>query len=133
MKVKGAIAVKTRFANMEDVFTEFVIQNAGESFTMKELMEATGADLATSIFFTKNSSDIECVKEGRRGRGGAAIFRVKNVDTSKITAKSELKVENELEPEIEVVNEVENEVETETESEVDLEVENEVEDEVGIY
>ena len=131
MKVKGAIAVKTRFANMEDVFTEFVIQNAGESFTMKELMEATGADLATSIFFTKNSSDIEGVKEGRRGRGGAAIFRVKNVDTSKITAKSELKVENELEPEIEVVNEVENEVETETETE--SEVENEVEDEVGIY
>ena len=131
MKVKGAIAVKTRFANMEDVFTEFVIQNAGESFTMKELMEATGADLATSIFFTKNSPDIECVKEGRRGRGGAAIFRVKNVDTSKITAKSELKVENEPEPEseIEVVNEVENE------SEVEGEIENEVEDEVevGIY
>ena len=123
MKVKGAIAVKTRFANMEDVFTEFVIQNAGESFTMKELMEATGADLATSIFFTKNSPDIECVKEGRRGRGGAAIFRVKNVDTSKITAKSELKVENDPDPdsEIEVDLEVENEVEVE------------VEDEVGIY
>ena len=121
MKVKGAIAVKTRFANMEDVFTEFVIQNAGESFTMKELMEATGADLATSIFFTKNSPDIECVKEGRRGRGGAAIFRVKNVDTPKITAKSELKVENDPDPEIEVDLEVENEVEVE------------VEDEVGIY
>ena len=119
MKVKGAIAVKTRFANMEDVFTEFVIQNAGESFTMKELMEATGADLATSIFFTKNSLDIECVKEGRRGRGGAAIFRVKSVDTSKITAKSELKVENDPDPDPEVDLEVENDVE--------------VEDEVGIY
>ena len=123
MKVKGAIAVKTRFANMEDVFTEFVIQNAGESFTMKELMEATGADLATSIFFTKNSSDIECVKEGRRGRGGAAIFRVKNVDTSKSEVKFETKVETETE--VETVNEVETENETE--------VENEVEDEVGIY
>ena len=100
MKVKGAIAVKTRFAGMADVFASFIENNMGEKFTIKELVECTGSDLATSIFFVKNSSDIELIQAGRRGRGGAAIYMVKN---SKVVTEDQVVSEAEVEPDVEEV------------------------------